>query len=113
VIVTLYVPEDAVVAPVIVGLRSVDVKLGPLQLYVALETKGVFNVKASPAHIGELLVAVGAAGDVIILTTSVAAVDVHPPTVIVTLYVPASANVTFEIVGVRELETKLFGPVQL
>ena len=43
----------------------------------------------------------------------VAAVDVHPPTVTVTLYVPVAAVVAFAIDGFCKLELNAFGPVQL
>jgi hypothetical protein len=46
-----------------------------------------------------------------IVAVVVAAAEVHPPTVTVTLYVPEFATVTFEIEGFWRLELKLFGPL--
>ena len=53
-----------------------------------------------PTQTGELFVAEGAAGVGLITTVVVpAALGGHPPTVAVTEYVPAFAEVTFAIVG--------------
>jgi hypothetical protein len=58
-----------------------------------------------------LLEAVGAAGVALIVTTVVANVLEHPPTVAVTEYVPLAAVVTLEIEGFCEEEVNPFGPV--
>ena len=70
-----------------------------------------FNV--APVHNGPLLVAVGVAGNGLTTTVVEPAALVHPLTVIVTLYVPASATVTLVMLGVLEVDVKPFGPVQL
>ncbi|WP_207917090.1 hypothetical protein, partial [Flavobacterium hiemivividum] len=112
--VTLYVPAVARVTPEILGFCNPELKLfGPVQLYVAPETKGVVRFKVEPTHNGPLFDAVGVAG--IGLTTTVVepAALGQPATVTVTLYVPAVARVTPEILGFCNPELKLFGPVQL
>jgi hypothetical protein len=112
--ITLYVPALARVTLAIAGVLNVEVNpFGPVQLYVAPVTVGVERFNVAPVHKGPLLVAVGVAG--IGLTTTVVepAALVHPPTVTVTLYVPALARVTLEIEGVLNVEVNPFGPVQL
>lgn len=66
-----------------------------------------------PVQTGLLLEAVGAAGVVFTTTAVVPTAEVHPPTVTVTLYVPAAAAVTPVMVGFCNEEAKLLGPVQL
>ena len=76
-------------------------------------TVGVLKFNVAPAHKGPLLVAVGVAGNGLITTVVDPAALVHPPTVIVTLYVPASATVTLVIPGVLDVDVNPLGPVQL
>jgi hypothetical protein len=57
------------------------------------------------------LLAVGVAGAALTTTVVVPAALVHPDTVMVTLYTPASARVTPAIFGFRTAELKPFGPV--
>jgi hypothetical protein len=98
--VTLYVPPIATVELGRVGLRIADVNaLGPVHAYVAPATVGVDNVIVLPAHTGVLLLAVGVAGVVFTTTAVVPAKLVQPPTVTVTLYVPAMAAVAVGRVG--------------
>ncbi len=66
-----------------------------------------------PAHKGPLLLAVGVAGRGLITTVVEPGALAHPPTDIVTLYVPALTVVTFVILGVLEVEVNPLGPVQL
>ncbi len=112
VMVTLYVPEAAVVTLAIVGFWRVELKLlGPVHAYVAPATRGVERFSVVPAHRGPLLDAVGVAGTGFITTVVVPATLVQPATVTVTLYVPAAAAVTLAIVGFWSVELKLLGPV--
>ena len=56
-----------------------EVKLfGPLQLYVALAIVLAVKLSVLPEQTGELLVAVGAAGNGVTLTEVVPAEPVHP-----------------------------------
>ena len=55
--------------------------------------------------------ALGVAGIALTTTFVVPAALVQPFTVTVTEYVPASASVAFDFVGVREDEVNPFGPV--
>ena len=111
--VTLYVPAAANVTLAIVGFCNEEVKpFGPVHAYVAPETAGVVRFNADPTHKGPLLAAVGVAGDGLTTRVVEPAALVHPPTVTVTLYVPASANVTPDTEGVRDAEVKPLGPVQ-
>ena len=57
--------------------------------------------------------AVGVAGTGLTTTVVDPAALVHPPTVIVTLYTPASVGSTFVILGVLDVEVNPPGPVQL
>ena len=57
--------------------------------------------------------AVGVAGVALTTTVVEPAALVHPLTVTVTLYVPASVGSTFAILGVLNVEVNPFGPVQL
>ena len=101
VIVTLYVPLIATVADEIVGFCNEDVNAaGPVQLYVPVAV-GVVKLIAEPAHIGELLPAVGVAGETFTTTVTVPAKEVQPVAVLVTvtLYVPAIAVVDNGIEG--------------
>ena len=68
--------------------------------------------KVFPAHTGLLEEATGVAGVGLITTLAVDGALLQPFTVAITLYVPASAEVTFALVGFCWL-VKLFGPVQL
>jgi DNA-binding beta-propeller fold protein YncE len=114
VIVTLYVPASVGSTLVIVGFRTAEVKpLGPVQLYVAPATRGVDRFSVWPVHKGPLLVAVGVAGNGLTTTVVDPAALGQPPTVIVTLYVPASVGSTLVIVGFRTAEVNPPGPVQL
>jgi hypothetical protein len=74
----------------------------------------VFAVKfkVDPTHSGPLLPGVGADGIGYITTVVVAAGLVHPFTVTVTLYVPASDKLTFETEGFCNADVNPFGPVQ-
>ena len=65
---------------------------GPVQAYVAPATTGVERFSVAPVHNGPLLVAAGVAGNGLTTTVVDPAALVHPPTVIVTLYVPASVG---------------------
>ena len=67
--------------------------------------------KVEPAQIGELLPAVGAAGVAFTTTATVPAAEVQPPTVTVTLYVPAMASVAPGRVGFCADEVYPPGPV--
>jgi hypothetical protein len=58
------------------------------------------------------LAADGVVGVELMVTVVEPAALIQPATVTVTLYVPAAAKVTPTILGVREEELKLFGPVQ-
>ena len=75
----------------------------------------VLDVKliVEPLQSGELLDAVGVAGTGFTTTVVVAAALVHPPTVTVTLYVPAIAAVAEGRVGSSSEELKEAGPDQL
>lgn len=64
-------------------------------------TEGVDKLISLPLQTGPLLVAEGVAGVVFTTTVAVPAAEVHPPTVTVTLYVPAIAVVAFTLFGVR------------
>src|SRR5260370_39881391 len=66
----------------------------------------------APSQYGPPLVAVGVAGVALTMTFVVPAADVHPLTVTVTEYVPASAVVALARVGFCNAEVKPFGPVQ-
>jgi hypothetical protein len=52
------------------------------------------------------------AGSVETVTVVVAAIEVHPLTVRVTVYVPPTFVVTLEIDGFCAVDVKLFGPLQ-
>ena len=67
--------------------------LGPVHAYVAPATVGVLKLIVFPEQTGVLLLAVGVAGVVFTTTAVVPAKLVQPPTVTVTLYVPAIASV--------------------
>ena len=110
--VTLYVPDAAVVAFGIVGFCWLDVKaLGPVHEYVAPVTVEAVRLRVWPAQMGPLLPAVGADGMALTVAFVVAAVDVHPLTVTVTLYVPVAAVVAFGIDGFCWLDVKPLGPI--
>jgi len=110
--VTEYVPDAAVVAPVMLGFCVEDVNpFGPVHEYVAPTTFDAERLSVLPAHTGLLLDAVGAAGVVFTVTLTVAIGLAHPPTVAVTEYVPAAAAVTPLMAGFCEDEVNPFGPV--
>ena len=66
-----------------------------------------------PAQIGELDVAVGAAGVALTVTVVDPATLLHPLTVAVTVYVPAAARVILVIDGFCNVLENAFGPVQV
>lgn len=102
------------VADGIVGSSSDELKLfGPVHVYVAPTT--VFDVRFNvcPSQTGELLPGVGAAGAGLTTTVTVPKELVHPPTVIVTEYVPDAAVVADGMFGSSREEPKLFGPVHV
>lgn len=66
-----------------------------------------------PEQTGVLLLNVGAAGVVPTITATVLCALVHPPTVIVSEYVPVAAVVALIMEGSSSPELKLFGPVQV
>jgi hypothetical protein len=112
VIVTEYVPASARVALLRVGFCSAEVKpFGPVHAYVAPATVGVESAIVAFSQYGPPLLAVGVAGVALTTTFVVPAAEVQPLTVIVTEYVPASANVALARVGFCRAEVKPFGPV--
>ena len=81
----VYTPLAKVVAPGIVGFCVEAVKLfGPLQLYVAPAIVLAVKLKVEPTHIGELTLAVGAAGILFTVTLTVPTGPVQPATVALT-----------------------------
>jgi hypothetical protein len=110
--VTLYVPDIAVVALVMLGFCAEDTnELGPVQLYVAPATAAVERLMVLPVHTGELLNGAGVAGVAFTTTAVVPAADVQPLIVTVTLYVPAIAVVALVITGFCTDDAYEFGPV--
>lgn len=110
--VTLYVPDIAVVALVMVGFcNDEENEFGPVQLYVAPATAAVERLMVLPVQTGLLLDGAGVAGVVLTATTVVPTPEVHPLTVVVTLYVPAIATVALVRVGFCAVEAKADGPV--
>jgi hypothetical protein len=110
--VTEYVPASAVVEFDRLGFCDDEVNpFGPVHEYVPPLTVGVDNAIVLPAQYGPPFDAVGVAGTVLTTTFVVPAADVQPLTVTVTEYVPASAVVAFDRVGVRSADVKPFGPV--
>ena len=98
--VTEYVPASPSAAFARVGFCAEEVKLfGPVHEYVAPLTVGVKSWMVAPTQYGPPFVAVGVAGVALTTTFVVPAALVHPLTVIVTEYVPASAVVAFVRVG--------------
>ena len=87
--------------------------MGPVQLYVAPATAGVFRFNVLPEQTGELLEAAGVAGVAFTTTAVVPIPDVQPATVTVTLYVPAIATVAAGREGFCSDEVNAEGPVQL
>lgn len=85
---------------------------GPVHVYVPLVTVEV-RLIALPSHTGELEPAVGAAGIGFTTITTVPAAEVQPSSVMVTPYVPASADVDTAIDGFCNDDEKLFGPVHV
>lgn len=111
---TEYVPAAAAVTPAIEGFCEEDEKLfGPVQEYVALAMALAVRFNFVPVQTGLLLPAVGADGGGFTTTAVVPAGPVHPLTVTVTEYVPASASTALAMEGFCEEDEKLFGPVQL
>src|SRR5689334_22341106 len=110
--VTEYVPASVVVALLLVGFCSDDVKpFGPVHEYVAPATSAVESEMVWPAQYGPPLLAVGVAGIGLTTTLVLPAADVQPLTVMVTEYVPASAGAALLLVGFCSAEVKPFGPV--
>jgi hypothetical protein len=66
-----------------------------------------------PAQSGELVETCGAAGAVVTVALVLAAVLLHPFTVAVTKYVPATARLALAMTGFCTVEVNPFGPVQL
>ena len=86
--------------------------LGPVHAYVAPATVAAVRFIVLPVHTGLLLPAAGESGVWFTVTVVVlAAVPVHPFTVIFTLYVPAFTAVALGILGFCVPDVKLFGPV--
>jgi hypothetical protein len=111
--VTLYVPAMAAVAAGRVGFCVALVNAdGPVHAYVAPVTVGVVNEMVEPVHTGVDAVAVGVAGVGLTTTVAVPIPEVHPPTVTVTLYVPAIAAVAAGRVGFCVVLVYADGPVQ-
>lgn len=71
-----------------------------------------FRLKVCPEQTGELLPAEGEVGELFTTTVVVPAGPVHPLTVTVTEYVPASVVETPPIVGNWVASVKPFGPLQ-
>ena len=110
--VTEYVPASAVVALAMVGFCSAEVKaFGPVHAYMAPLTSGVESAVVVPWQYGPPLEEAGVAGAGLTMTLVVPAAEVHPLTVIVTEYVPASAVAALACVGFCADEVKPFGPV--
>ena len=110
---TLCVPASADVALGILGFCKFETKLlGPVHAYVAPATVAAVRFIVLPVHTGLLLDAAGDSGVWFTITVVVlAAVPVQPFTVMFTLYVPASADVAFVIVGFCAADVKPLGPV--
>jgi hypothetical protein len=112
VMVTEYVPASASVALLRVGFWSAEVKpFGPVHEYVAPPTVGVESWIVAFSQYGPPFDAVGVAGVALTTTLVVPAAEVHPLTVMVTEYVPASARVALARVGFWSADVKPFGPV--
>jgi len=80
------VPEAAGVAFGIEGSCTEELKpFGPVQLYVAPETVEALRLNVWPDRIGPSLEAVGAAGAALMAAVVVAAADMQPLAVTVTL----------------------------
>ena len=72
------------------------------------------NVKLLPEHIGALLLALtGVAIGKLIVMEVVVVLAGHPPTVVVTEYVPVAAVVAAGIVGYCDADVNPLGPDQL
>ena len=113
VMVSEYVPAAASVTFVMFGFCKVDENaFGPVQLYVAPATAPVVRLSVPPVQTGLLAEADGAAGIGLTTTATVPAALVQPFTVIVTEYVPASAEVAPGMDGFCNAEVNPFGPVQ-
>src|SRR5436190_769693 len=95
-----------------VGFWTDEVKpFGPVHVYVAPATAAVERFRVLPVHTGLLLEGVGVDGVALTTTFVVPAAEVQPLTVIVTLYVPASAVAAFERVGFWSADVNPLGPV--
>src|SRR5436189_5314154 len=98
-------PASAVVALERVGFCSAEVKpFGPVHEYVAPATVGVESAMVAPSQYGPPFAAVGVAGVALTTTLVVPAAEVQPLTVMVTEYVPASAVVEWDVVGMWSAE---------
>ena len=105
-------PVAAVVALVIVGFWDEELKLlGPDHEYVAPDTVVAYKFNVEPAQIDPPVLAVGAEGIALTVAAVVAAEEVQPLTVAVTLYVPVIAVVALGRVGFWAVDVKLLGPV--
>jgi hypothetical protein len=69
-----------------------------------------FSVNVLPLQMGLLLVMVGVAGVAFTVTSTVAAGDVQPASLTLTLYVPAAKTVAFDMLGFCVGLLKEFGP---
>ena len=87
-------------------------EFGPVQLYVAAVSVFVVNVSVCPAQSGLFDDGVGVDGGGLTTTLVVAKVLVHPATVTLTEYVPASVSVEFAMLGFCDDEVNPFGPAQ-
>jgi len=83
---------------------------GPVHTYVAFAILEAVRASVSPAQSGRLFPAAGPGGGTFTVTPVLAALE-QPFTVAVTVYVPAAAVVTFEIVGFWSEDVYPFGPV--
>jgi hypothetical protein len=86
---------------------------GPVQLYVPPATVFEKSVSVLPEQTGVLLLNVGAAGVLFTTTATVLCALTHPPTVMVSEYVPVAAVVAETMLGSSSADENEFGPVQL
>jgi hypothetical protein len=94
------------------GFCVVEVKLfGPVQLYVAAVIVFVVRVKVVPEQTGLLDPGTGVVGGGLMVTVVVLFGPVHPATVTLTEYVPASLEITLFTVAVWVDAVNPFGPV--
>src|SRR5436189_2036405 len=78
---------------------------------MAPETVGVDSWIVAPSKYGPPLLAVGVAGVALTTTFVVPVFEVHPLTVMLTEYAPASEVVALERVGFCCADVKPFGPI--